>query len=195
MLKGQPTEIGMKVNPEYKFIKVNMRKINCQNFLSKLPFIYKFRYLETSFDSNHNTKIILDNLPQKYKKGFYPIESLDYYGRSLKFFTNNRKLSYELSYQMFCYKKNFVLKTNYKVDQNLIEKLQVGINLYWKRNHPYKNKILKDDIKFPIFKKRINRQIKKVANFKKTEFESFFLDGLKDGDRKLIKALKFEDIK
>ncbi len=206
MVNGQLAEIGMKVNPELDRINVNGKDINCQNFSSKLILINKPKFVITSCSDNYNRKTILDLLPQEYKKGFYPIGRLDYLSRGLILITNNGRLCYELSHPKFGHKKTYIVKINGKVDQNLIEEWQKGINLQGKKTHPCIIKILKDDSKFfiikVILKEGRNRQIRRVANLlgykvvdlKRTDFGKFSLEDLKEGDWKLIKSLNFEGI-
>ena len=203
IVNGQLAEIGMKVNPEIDCINVNGKKINCQNFSSKLIVINKPKYVITSCHDNYNRKTILDLLPQEYKKGFYPIGRLDYHSRGLILLTNNGRLCYELSHPKFGHKKTYIVKINGKVDQNSIDEWQSGIDLQGKKTQPCKIKIIHDDTKSfivkIILKEGRNRQIRRVANLlgykvadlKRIEFGTFSLEGLKEGDWKLIKSFNF----
>ena len=99
------------------------------------------------------------------------------------------------------------MKIRGKVDPNLIENWQAGIDLQGKKTHPCKIKILKDNAKSFIIKVVLkegrNRQIRKVVDLlgykvidlRRTDFGSFSLGGLAEGNWKLIKAFNFRNIK
>ena len=106
--------------------------------------------------------------------------------------------------QSFFYWKSYVTKTNREVDQNTIDELQTGINLQGNKTHPMKIKIIMDVPKYFIIQniliKAIIRLVRRVANllgykmadFKRADLGSFYLDGLKEV---LIKILNFWYIK
>ena len=206
MVNGQVAEIGMKVNLELDCIKVNGRDVNRKNFSSKLIIINKPKYVITSCHDNYNRKTILDLLPKEYKKGFYPIGRLDFHSRGLILLTNNGRLCYELSHPKFGHKKTYIVKINGKINQNLIKLWQAGIFLQGKRTFPCQIKIIKEDSKFfvikIILKEGRNRQIRRVANslgyevidLKRTDFGGFSLEGLREGDWRLIKNFNFGEI-
>lgn len=207
IVNGQIAQIGMKVNTQTDSITVNGKKINFQNFSSTIVLINKPKYVITSCYDNFNRKTILDLLPPEYKKGFYPIGRLDYLSRGLILLTNNGKLCYELSHPKFGHKKIYIVKINGKSDQNLIEKWREGIKLNGKKTHPCEINIIREESKYfeikIILKEGRNRQIRRVADLlgykvkdlKRTNFGNFSLDGLKEGDWKLIKACNYEDTK
>ena len=203
MVKSLFTETWIKVNKKYNRINFSEKKINRQNLSSKHNVINKNKYSITSYYQNHNRKTIIKTLAQESKKGFYPRGTLYFDNTGSIQLNKNGSLCNELSLLMFVHKKTYIVKISGKVDQNLIEEVQGGVNLQDKKILPFKIKILEDYSKFLLLQEGRDRQIIRIvrcSGFKEADLTtivigSFSLDGLKEGDWKLIKAFNFEDIK
>ena len=105
LINGLKAEIGMKVNPDLDRIKVNGKELKNINIITQVILINKPRNVITSCFDQHNRKTIIDLLPEKYKKGFFPIGRLDFLSRGALLITNNGKICYELSHPKFQHKK------------------------------------------------------------------------------------------
>ena len=81
LVNGSIAEIGMKVNLDYDIIHVNGKELQDLKFIPKVILLNKPKNVITSCSDDFNRKTIIDFLPEKYKKGFFPIGRLDFLSR------------------------------------------------------------------------------------------------------------------
>ena len=124
LVNGSIAEIGMRVNPGLDIIHVNGKELQNLNITSKVILLNKPKNVITACSDDHNRKTVLDFLPEKYQKGFFPIGRLDFLSRGALLITNNGEICYKLSHPKFEHKKIYLVKINVVIDKKDIKKLK-----------------------------------------------------------------------
>ena len=207
LINGSIAEIGMKVNLDMDIIHVNGKKLKSLKIVSKVILLNKPKNVLTTCSDDHNRKTIIDLLPEKYKKGFFPIGRLDFLSRGALLITNSGEICYKLSHPKFEHKKIYIVKINGELNKNELDIWRSGINLDGKKTFPCEidliNKDSKDHFLKITLKEGRNRQIRrivslfgyKVIDLKRINFANISLGNLKEGDWKLININKIKNIK
>ena len=207
LINGSIAEIGMKVNLDMDIIHVNGKKLKSLKIVSKVILLNKPKNVLTTCSDDHNRKTIIDLLPEKYKKGFFPIGRLDFLSRGALLITNSGEICYKLSHPKFEHKKIYIVKINGELNKNELDIWRSGINLDGKKTFPCEidliNKDSKDHFLKITLKEGRNRQIRrivslfgyKVIDLKRINFANISLGNLKEGDWKLIEINNIKNIK
>jgi len=198
LINGSIAEIGMKVNPDLDRIQVDGRELKSLKIIPQVILLNKPKNVITSCSDNHNRKTIMDFLPEKYKKGFFPIGRLDFLSRGALLITNDGAICYRLTHPKFEHKKIYNVKLNGKLDDNELDIWRSGVVLDGKKTNNCEIDIIEKDIKFSFLKITLNegknRQIRRIASLlgykvldlQRVNFANISLGNLKEGDWKLI---------
>ena len=204
LINGSIAEIGMKVNIESDIIHINGKQLNNKKLISEVILLNKPKNVITSCSDSHNRKTIIDLLPEKYKKGFFPIGRLDFLSRGVLLITNNGEICYKLSHPKFKHKKIYNVKLNGNIDNNDLDIWRSGIKLNGKKTLPCEIDLIKKDSKITILKVTLkegrNRQIRRIVSLlgyklidlQRINFANISLGNLKEGDWKLIDINKID---
>ena len=207
LINGLIAKIGMKVNPDLDSIQINGKELKNLNIISQVILLNKPKNVITSCSDNHNRKTIIDLLPKKYKKGFFPIGRLDLLSRGLLLITNDGEICHRLSHPKFGHKKIYMVKINGGLNTNQLDIWRKGIDLDGKKTSPCEVKLIKKDSKYNLLKITLkegrNRQIRriislfgyKVLDLQRVNFANISLGNLKEGEWKLIDMSKIHNIK
>ena len=207
LINGLIAKIGMKVNPDLDSIQINGKELKNLNIISQVILLNKPKNVITSCSDNHNRKTIIDLLPKKYKKGFFPIGRLDLLSRGLILITNDGEICHRLSHPKFGHKKIYMVKINGVLNTNQLDIWRKGIDLDGKKTSPCEVKLIKKDSKYNLLKITLkegrNRQIRriislfgyKVLDLQRVNFANISLGNLKEGEWKLIDMSKIHNIK
>ena len=207
LINGLIAEPGMKVNPDLDSIQVNGQDLKSLNIIPQVILFNKPKNVITSCSDNHNRKTIIDFLPEEYKKGFFPIGRLDFLSRGALLITNNGAICFKLSHPKFEHKKIYIVKINGELNKKELDLWRSGIDLDGKKTNPCKIELIKKELKSTFLKVTLregrNRQIRRIANFlgykvldlQRVNFANISLGNLKEGEWKLIKINKINDIK
>ena len=207
LINGLIAKIGMKVNPDLDSIQINGKELKNLNIISQVILLNKPKNVITSCSDNHNRKTIIDLLPKKYKKGFFPIGRLDLLSRGLLLITNDGEICHRLSHPKFGHKKIYMVKINGVLNTNQLDIWRKGIDLDGKKTSPCEVKLIKKDSKYNLLKITLkegrNRQIRriislfgyKVLDLQRVNFANISLGNLKEGEWKLIDMSKIHNIK
>ena len=207
LINGLIAEPGMKVNPDLDSIQVNGKDLKSLNKIPQVILFNKPKNVITSCSDNHNRKTIIDFLPEEYKKGFFPIGRLDFLSRGALLITNNGAICFKLSHPKFEHKKIYIVKINGELNKKELDLWRSGIDLDGKKTNPCKIELIKKELKSTFLKVTLregrNRQIRRIANFlgykvldlQRVNFANISLGNLKEGEWKLIKINKINDIK
>ena len=95
-------------------------------------------------------------LPEKYKKGFFPIGRLDFLSRGALLITNNGEICYKLSHPKFEHKKIYNVKINGDINKNELNIWRSGLDLDGKKTHPCEIDLIKKDSKFTFLRKNLS---------------------------------------
>ena len=203
-INGELASLGSKVNPKVDKIKINGIELKTNFYHSKLLLLNKPKRVITSCSDNRNRKTILDLLPNKYKKGFYPIGRLDYMSRGALLITNNGDLCYRLSHPKFNHEKTYIVKIKGILDEKSINMWRSGLYLNNIKTKPCKVNILEKNSEITIIKiimlEGRNRQIRRIADkiglkvldLKRISFGNFSINNLKEGSWRIIESSRFE---
>ncbi|MBD73875.1 MAG: pseudouridine synthase [Rickettsiales bacterium] len=206
-VNGSLAEIGMRVNPDLDKIYINGKKLKNNNIQTTIILINKPKYIITTCSDKHNRKTVIDLLPKRYKRGFFPIGRLDYKSRGALLITNDGEICHKLSHPKFEHKKIYNVKLSGNLKENHIDKWRAGINIDGKKTFPCDIELLeKDSANFLLkitLKEGRNRQIRKIASYfgykvidlQRVNFANFKLGNLKEGEWKLINNSEFDFIK
>ena len=198
LINGSIAEIGMKVNPDLDRIQVDGKKLKSLKIIPQVILLNKPKNVITSCSDNHNRKTIMDFLPEKYKKGFFPIGRLDFLSRGALLITNDGAICYRLTHPKFEHKKIYNVKLNGKLDDNELDIWRSGVVLDGKKTNYCEIDIIEEDLKFSFLKITLNegknRQIRRIASLmgykvldlQRVNFANISLGNLKEGDWKLI---------
>ena len=201
LVNGLNASIGMKVNPEKDIISVDGKVIRNLNFRSRLLLINKPKFIITTCSDGHGRKTILDLLPPKNKKGFFPIGRLDYKSRGALLITNDGNLCYKLSHPKFEHKKTYIVRLDKQIDDFSLDLWRSGVNLEGKVTLSCFIKIVsissQGSVLKIVMKEGRNRQIRRIADslgfrvvdLQRISFGNFSLGNLKEGDWKIISKL------
>ena len=204
-INGSIAKIGMKANPEFDSIKLNGEELKCFKFIPQVILLNKPKNVITACSDKHNRRTIIDLLPNKYKKGFFPIGRLDFLSRGALLITNNGPICYELSHPKFKHKKIYVVKINGELNKNQLDIWRSGICLDGKKTNPCEIELIKKDSKGTFLKITLkegrNRQIRRIVSFlgykvidlQRINFANISLGNLKEGDWKLININKIQN--
>ena len=207
LINGSIAEIGMKVNLDLDIIHVNGKELKSLKIIPELILLNKPKNVITTCSDDHNRKTIIDLLPDRFKKGFFPIGRLDFLSRGALLITNNGEICYKLSHPKFEHKKIYVVKINGELHKNKLNIWRSGIDLNGKRTYPCEIDVIKKDSKYTFLKITLkegrNRQIRRIASLlgykvidlQRTNFANISLGDLKEGDWKLIDVNQIKDIK
>ena len=207
LINGLIAEPGMKVNPDLDSIQVNGQDLKSLNIIPQVILFNKPKNVITSCSDNHNRKTIIDFLPEEYKKGFFPIGRLDFLSRGALLITNNGAICFKLSHPKFEHKKIYIVKINGELNKKELDLWRSGIDLDGKKTNPCKIELIKKELEATFLKVTLregrNRQIRRIANFlgykvldlQRVNFANISLGNLKEGEWKLIKINKINDIK
>ena len=207
LINGLIAEPGMKVNPDLDSIQVNGQDLKSLNIIPQVILFNKPKNVITSCSDNHNRKTIIDFLPEEYKKGFFPIGRLDFLSRGALLITNNGAICFKLSHPKFEHKKIYIVKINGELNKKELDLWRSGIDLDGKKTNPCKIELIKKELQATFLKVTLregrNRQIRRIANFlgykvldlQRVNFANISLGNLKEGEWKLIKINKINDIK
>ena len=207
LINGSIAEIGMKVDIDSDIIQVNGKELKSLKVIPEVILLNKPKNVITTCSDNHNRKTIIDLLPEKYKKGFFPIGRLDFLTRGALLITNNGTICYKLSHPKFEHKKVYILKINGHLNKNYLDIWRSGINLDGRKTCPCEVDLIKKDSKYTflkiILKEGRNRQIRRIVSFfgykvidlQRTNFANIPLGNLKEGDWKLIDINKIKNNK
>ncbi len=207
LVNGTLAEIGMKVNPNHDSIYINGKELKNRNLQSQIILLNKPKNVITSCSDKHERKTVIDLLPKRYKKGFFPIGRLDFLSRGAILITNDGEICYRLTHPKFQHVKIYIVKMNGNLNENDLVKWQEGIDLDGKKTNPCKIEILKKDlIRFSIkitLREGRNRQIRRIASLlgykvvdlQRVNFANVSLGNLKEGDWKLLDNTKFDNVK
>ena len=207
LINGSIAEIGMKVNLDSDIIHVNGKELKNQKIVSEVILLNKPKNVLTTCSDNHNRKTIIDLLPVKYKKGFFPIGRLDFLSRGALLITNDGGICYQLSHPKFDHKKIYIVKINGELNKKELDIWRNGIDLDGKKTFPCNIDLIKNDSKNTLLKVTLkegrNRQIRrivsllgyKLVDLKRVNFANISLGNLKEGDWKIIDINKIKNIK
>ena len=207
LINGLIAEPGMKVNPDLDSIQVNGQDLKSLNIIPQVILFNKPKNVITACSDNHNRKTIIDFLPEEYKKGFFPIGRLDFLSRGALLITNNGTICFKLSHPKFEHKKIYIVKINGELNKKELDLWRSGIDLDGKKTNPCKIELIKKELQATFLKVTLregrNRQIRRIANFlgykvldlQRVNFANISLGNLKEGEWKLIKINKINDIK
>ena len=207
LVNGSIAELGTKVNLDSDIVHVNGKELKSLKITSEVILLNKPKNVLTTCSDNHDRKIILDFLPEKYKKGFFPIGRLDFLSRGALLITNNGEICYKLSHPKFQHKKIYFVKINGELNKNELDIWRSGIDLDGKKTLPCEIDLIKKDSKNTFLKVTIkegrNRQIRrivsllgyKVIDLQRVVFANISLGDLKEGDWKLIDINTIKNIK
>ena len=207
LINGSIAQIGMKVNLDCDVIHVNGRELKNLKIVPKVILLNKPKNVITTCRDVHKRKTVIDLLPEKYKKGFFPIGRLDFLSRGALLITNNGEICYKLSHPKFEHKKIYIVKINGNLSNNELNVWRSGIDLGEKKTYPCEIDLLKKDSKSTILKIILkegrNRQIRrivsllgyKVIDLQRVVFANISLGDLKEGDWKLIDINTIKNIK
>ena len=204
LINGSIAEVGMKVNPDLDCIQVNGIELKNLTVKPQIILLNKPKNVITTCSDDHNRKTIIDFLPKKYKKGFFPIGRLDFLSRGALLITNNGKICYELSHPKFEHKKIYIVKINGELNKNDLNIWRSGIDLDGKKTNPCEIILIKKDSKYTFLKITLkegrNRQIRRIASLlgykvldlQRVNFANISLGNLEEGDWKLIDLKKYK---
>ena len=208
LINGSIAEIGMRVNLDSDIIHVNGKELKKNlKIIPILILLNKPKNVITTCSDDHNRKTIIDLLPERYKKGFFPIGRLDFLSRGALLVTNNGEICYKLSHPKFQHKKIYIVKINGELNNNDINNWRSGIDLDGKKTYPCEIELIKKDSKYTFLKISLkegrNRQIRRIVNnlgykvidLQRVNFANISLGDLKEGEWKLIDINKIINIK
>ena len=208
LINGSIAEIGMKVNVDSDIIHVNGKELKKNlKIIPTLILLNKPKNVITTCSDDHNRKTIIDLLPERYKKGFFPVGRLDFLSRGALLVTNNGEICYKLSHPKFQHKKIYIVKINGELNNNDINNWRCGIDLDGKKTYPCEIDLIKKDSKYTFLritlKEGRNRQIRRIVNnlgykvidLQRVNFANISLGDLKEGEWKLIEIHKINNIK
>ena len=205
-INGAIAEIGMKVNIDSDIIHVNGEELKNLKIIPEVILLNKPKNVITTCSDNHNRKTIIDLLPEKYKKGFFPIGRLDFLSRGALLITNNGEICNKLSHPKFEHKKIYIVKINGALNKKELNIWRYGINLDGKKTYPCEIDLIQKDSKYTFLKITLkegrNRQIRriislfgyKVLDLQRVNFANISLGSLKEGDWKLININKMQNL-
>ena len=206
LINGSIAEIGMKVNLDSDIIHINGKKLKNIKIIPEVILLNKPRNVITACSDSHNRKTITDLLPEKYKKGFFPIGRLDFLSRGALLITNNGEICYELSHPKFEHIKIYNVIINGDINKNDLNIWRSGIDLDGKKTLPCEIDLIKKDSKITFLKIALkegrNRQIRRIASLlgykvidlQRVNFANISLGRLKEGDWKLININKMQNL-
>ena len=199
LINGSIAEIGMRVNLDSDIIHVNGKELKKNlKIIPILILLNKPKNVITTCSDDHGRKTIIDLLPERYKKGFFPIGRLDFLSRGALLVTNNGEICYKLSHPKFQHKKIYIVKINGELNNNDINNWRSGIDLDGKKTYPCEIELIKKDSKYTFLKISLkegrNRQIRRIVNnlgykvidLQRVNFANISLGDLKEGEWKLI---------
>ena len=207
LINGTIAEIGMKVNIDSDIIHVNGEELKNLKIIPEVILLNKPKNVITTCSDDYNRKTIMNLLPGKYKKGFFPIGRLDFLSRGALLITNNGEICYILSHPKFEHKKIYIVKINGDLHKNELNIWRYGIDLNGKKTYPCEIDLIQKDSKYTFLKITLkegrNRQIRRIASFlgskvidlQRINFANIFLGDLKEGDLKPIDINKIKNIK
>ena len=206
LVNGSLAEIGMKVNPYVDSIYVNGKKLKNTKLDSHIILLNKPKKVVTTCSDKHNRVTVMDLLPEKYRKGFFPIGRLDFLSRGALLITNDGTICYKLSHPKFEHKKIYLVKINGNLKESDLAIWRSGINLDKKKTNPCEIEIIEKDspnflLKITLNEGR-NRQIRRVASLfgykvmdlQRVNFANIALGNLKEGEWRLIDYDDLENI-
>ena len=205
-INGAIAEIGMKVNIDTDIIHVNGEELKNLKIIPEVILLNKPKNVITTCSDNHNRKTIIDLLPEKYKKGFFPIGRLDFLSRGALLITNNGEICNKLSHPKFEHKKIYIVKINGALNKKELNIWRYGINLDGKKTYPCEIDLIQKDSKYTFLKITLkegrNRQIRrivsllgfKVIDLQRINFANISLGDLKEGDWRPIDVNKIKNI-
>ena len=198
LVNGMFAHNGMKVNPSSDRIQVNGKLLEKFKFKSELILLNKPKFVITSCSDTNDRETVIDLLPQKFKKGFFPIGRLDFLSRGALLITNDGDLCYKLSHPKFEHKKTYIVKIKGSIDSESLNKWRSGVYLDDKKTSPCIVNIVNKDFKNTCLKivmtEGRNRQIRRIANtlgfnvidLQRISFGAITLGTLKEGHWKII---------
>ena len=207
IVNGELAELGMNVNPNIDRIFVNGKELRNLNTHKKVILLNKPKYVLSSCFDKHNRKTVIDLLPQKFKKGFFPIGRLDFLSRGALLITNDGEICYKLSHPKFEHKKVYIVSINGNLKNNDLETWKSGVYLNEKKTSPCQINLIKKDSDSFILKITLsegrNRQIRRIASsfgykvidLKRINFANIPLEDLKEGDWKFIQNKELANMK
>ena len=204
LINGSIAEIGMKVNIDSDIIHIDGKELNNIKITPEVLLLNKPKNVITACSDSHNRKTILELLPEKYKKGFFPVGRLDFLSRGALLITNNGEICYKLSHPKFEHKKIYNVLINGNIKKNELNFWRSGIELDDKKTRPCEIDLVKQVSNTSLLKVTLkegrNRQIRrivsllgyKVIDLQRVNFANVALGNLKEGDWKLIDINKIK---
>ena len=206
LVNGSFAEIGMKINPNFDRVSINGQEVKNLNTQFQVILLNKPKNVITSCSDKYNRKTVIDLLPKKFKKGFFPIGRLDFLSRGALLITNSGEICYKLSHPKFEHKKIYEVKMIGEFKNNDLQNWRKGVNIDGKKTHPCEIEIIEKNSKFfalniTLFEGR-NRQIRKIASsfgykvidLKRVNFANIPLGNLKEGEWKTLNISTFKNI-
>jgi 23S rRNA pseudouridine2605 synthase len=197
MVNGQIIHnLALTVDPEKDIVKYKNQE---------LKLIEKFYYLIlnkpkgylTSVSDDHNRPIVMDLIPEKYKRAMInPVGRLDKDSEGLLLFTNDGDAAYKLTHPKFKIKKEYIVELDKPLLNEDKIKIEKGVFLYGEKTRPAKiesqlnNKVIK--ISITEGKKRhirltFHKFSYKVKKLKRIAFGPIKLGHLFSGSHRLLR--------
>ena len=194
LINGSIAKIGRKVDLDLDIIHVNGKELKSVKIIPEVILLNKPKNVITTCSDDHNRKTIIDLLPERYKKGFFPIGRLDFLSRGALLITNNGEICYRLSHPKFEHKKIYLVKINGDLNKDELNIWRSGIDLDGKKTHPCNIDLIKKNSKNTFLKITLkegrNRQIRKIVSLlgykvidlQRINFANISLGNLKEGE-------------
>lgn len=184
-------ELGTKIDPSKDQVEVEGKKIKLQKKIYLL--LNKPRKYVTTRKDKLNRKTVYDLLPEEYRNLVWPVGRLDFTTEGLLLFTNDGKLTQDLTHPSFEHEKEYEVVLDRELSAGRLEKIRTGITLGDKKTSPAKVRA-DGKIVHLIIHEGWNRQIKRmfavfgltVRSIKRVRIGKLRLQDLQLGQHKLI---------
>lgn len=155
----------------------------------------------TTLEDPYAPQKVTDLLPSKYK-GVFPVGRLDKDTTGLLIMTNDGDLAYKLTHPKFGKEKEYLVLADPKPAKNQLKELQEGVTLEDGPTKPAKIKVINNLISITITegrKRQVRRMFEaigsKVVELKRTRIDNIALEGLKEGQFRLLNKEEVESLK
>ncbi len=139
-------------------------------------------------------KTVLDLIPNKLRKGIYPVGRLDFNSRGAILLTNNGLLSLKLTHPRYKHRKTYKVLLNGSVSSHSLRKWKSGVIINGKKTNPtyinYVSKKPDETLIELVLTEGRNRQIRKTAellghrvlDLQRTSIENLSIIDLPEGE-------------
>ncbi len=136
-INGRVAELGDKIDPGYDAVKVDGRRVAVEKVAPRSYYLLNKPggYVSTR-DDPEGRPTVLDLLPERLRKGLFPVGRLDFETEGLLILTDDGDLALRLTHPRYGSFKTYEVKVKGHPQDAAIQKLRSGIVLEGRRTAP-----------------------------------------------------------